>query len=225
METKLILLNIFMESEAKKEYELKKEERLQKREETSKNAKNSNSSKKLLTWFIVLIILISLGWGIKIIIDKYTPSGEDFSQSFPISGREHIDVGSVETLPEGIYNSNPPSSGPHYPDTIETGFYEKPIEDQFAIHNLEHGDIWIVYSTKVSEEVKRQLKGFTGRYVLISPRENNPTDISLVSWGRVDSFNLENGELVQKQRIRDFILRYDNKGPEQVRGGGAMGRN
>ena len=49
----------------------------------------------------------------------------------------------------------------------------------------------------------------------------NDTDIALAAWGRLDKFNLENNNFNKdnlnqiKQRIKDFILRYENKGPEK----------
>ncbi|MDO8564921.1 MAG: DUF3105 domain-containing protein, partial [bacterium] len=88
----------------------------------------------------------------------------------------------------------------------------------YAIHNLEHGDVWITYHPRVSEEIKEELKKFAFAKVLISPREANDTDIALVAWERVDKFNLDGGELPE-DRIRDFIKRYRNKGPEQIPAG------
>jgi hypothetical protein len=49
----------------------------------------------------------------------------------------------------------------------------------------------------------------------------NDTDIALAAWCRLDKFNLENNNFNKdnlnqiKQRIKDFILRYENKGPEK----------
>jgi cytoskeletal protein RodZ len=206
------------QSEAKKEYEAKKQERLEKRKDIGSSSQSKESGKKLLRWLFWLIVLALIGWWVITGVRKNIPQGEDFSQSFENAGGEHIEVGSVNTLPEGTYNSNPPSSGPHYPSTAQTGFYSEPLEDQFMIHNLEHGDIWIAYHPRISDQAKSELEDLADRYVIITPREANDFDISVMSWGRVDSFNLEGS--VPVQRVKDFILRYDNKGPESVRAGG-----
>jgi hypothetical protein len=200
------------------EYELKKQERLEKRKDFSKNAKSKEASKKSFKWLIWLIILALLAWWVVSSIRKNLPEGEDFSQALSSMGREHIALGTGSTTPEGKYNSNPPSSGPHYPNTAKTGFYDEPLEDQFIIHNLEHGDIWIAYHPRISDLARSELAKLAERYVIISPREANDFDISLVSWGRIDSFNLKSDSL-PIQRIRDFILRYDDQGPEKVRSG------
>ena len=52
---------------------------------------------------------------------------------------------------------------------------------------------------------------------MVSPRPENEGDISLIAWGRVDTFNIKNS-IVDEERITDFIRRYDNHGPEKVRG-------
>ena len=126
---------------------------------------------------------------------------------------EHIAVGSL--LLE--YNSNPPTSGPHCGQTARSGFREDSIADQNIIHNLEHGDIWISYHPRVPDEIKEELKQFGAAKVIITPREENDTDIALAAWGRLDSFDLENNTL-SKERIEDFIKRYVNKGPERIPG-------
>ena len=63
--------------------------------------------------------------------------------------------------------------------------------------------------------MKDELKKFAFSKVLISPREENETDIALVAWERVDGFNLEDGK-IPETRIRDFINRYRNQGPEKM---------
>jgi len=213
------------QSEAKKEYEAKKQERLEKRKDAGSDSKKKESGKKFVRWLVLLVILALISWWFVSGVKSNLPQDEDVSQTFENVGREHIEVGSAGTLPAGTYNSNPPSSGPHYSNTARTGFYAESLEDQFVIHNLEHGDIWIAYHPRVSDEVKKELEDLADRYVIITPRETNDFDISVVSWGRVDSFNLEEDNLLV-QRIKDFILRYDDEGPERVRsGGGHRGTN
>jgi Protein of unknown function (DUF3105) len=51
-------------------------------------------------------------------------------------------------VPEGTiigYNSNPPSSGQHYPVWANFQEYTSPIEDGYLVHDLEHGAILLLY--------------------------------------------------------------------------------
>ena len=130
----------------------------------------------------------------------------------PDAGRRHIPVGT-----EGVgYNSNPPTSGDHYPHTSEWGAYDKEIADGILIHNLEHGGIWISYKPSIPEEMKQKLEGFSkkwGRKIIVVPRSANDTDIALAAWQRLDKFNVSE---YSDERIERFIRAYRNKGPEFV---------
>ena len=163
-------------------------------------------------WILIIIILLGLvGWGIRAGVQGKAPQSPDQSVFYPAQNREHVPVGAAHSA----YNSNPPSGGWHYALTAKKQFYNEPIDDGYALHNLEHGDIWITYHPRVPQSVKDELKAFAFSRVLISPREANDTDVALVAWERVDAFNLENGEFPEG-RIQDFITRYRNKGPEKL---------
>lgn len=167
------------------------------------------------TWVIIIVILIGLaGWGITKAVQSNAPEGSDLSVFYPAQNREHIAVGAEH----GEYNSNPPSGGWHYGLTARKKFYNTPVADGYIIHNMEHGDVWIAYHPRISEEAKSALKKFAFAKIIITPREANDTDIALVVWERVDKFNLDGGPFPE-DRIRDFIKRYRNKGPEKIPAG------
>lgn len=51
-------------------------------------------------------------------------------------------------VPEGTivdYNSNPPSSGPHYPIWANFGEYPAPVQAGYLVHDLEHGAVLLLY--------------------------------------------------------------------------------
>lgn len=194
-------------------YEQKKAER-ERQKQQQKKAHSQNESKtgnKMLTYVMWIVLAALVGYGLFVWIQKAGPQGEDLSVGYEIQGRQHVEQGADHPS----YNSNPPSSGWHYASPARGGFYEEPLADEQVIHNLEHGDIWIAYHPDISDEALETLKTFAGQYVVVSPRAENEGDISLAAWGRVDTFDIENG--VDEQRINDFIKRYDNRGPEKVR--------
>ncbi len=167
-------------------------------------------------WITVVVIVIALvGWGAFVLVGKNKPAGPDLSTFYPAQNREHIAEGSQAP---GEYNSNPPSGGWHYPLTARKKFYDEPVADGYIIHNMEHGDVWIAYHPRIPQEIKEQLKKFAFAKIVISPREGNDMDIALVAWERVDKFNIE-GNPFPEDRIRDFITRYRNRGPEKIPAG------
>jgi len=189
------------------------EARVGKKEQMRREAIQKKTMKKVRNWGIAAVVVGGIVYGLYALAQSAAPQGEDFSRAVSLLEASHIPVGSP--LPE--YNSNPPSSGPHYGQTARSGFRTSAIPDENVVHNLEHGDIWIAFHPRVSEEVKNELKKFAAAKVIITPREANDTDIALVAWGRVDTFNIEGG-VVPNQRIKDFITRYVNKGPERIPG-------
>ena len=199
--------------ETKNNYEFKKREREQTRERERRQDNFAKTHKSLVRYGLWILAFVVIGYGIFLLAQTAGPDGEDFSTRYEIQGRNHIADGASH-LP---YNSNPPSSGWHYVSPARGGFYEESLPDERVIHNLEHGDIWIAYRSDISGEAKEILESFAGRYVVVSPRFENEGDISLVAWGRVDTFDIENG-VIDEGRIKDFIKRYDNRGPEKVRG-------
>ena len=196
------------------EYELRRQNKEDRREMQKKELR----SKKVKYWLIATLWVLGIGGivtlGMWLVVLRVVPEGFDYSTAHPIQGTEHIAEGSSHPA----YNSNPPSSGWHYANPALVGFYdvhEKPPFDEQVIHNLEHGDVWIAYHTRIPEAVLGDLKQFDSGKVIITSREANDTDIALVAWGRVDAFNLDGGVL-DTQRIENFIKRYANRGPERV---------
>lgn len=132
-------------------------------------------------------------------------------QSFPNQGQEH-----VTTTNHPAYNSNPPTSGWHYPKPAEWGAYKQEIPDEILIHNLEHGGIWISYKPGISQEVIEKLEDLQkkwGRKVIVAPRSANDTDIALAAWTRLDKFSVSE---FSDERAEKFIKAFRNKGPEFV---------
>lgn len=126
-------------------------------------------------------------------------------------GQEHVAAGH-----EHVYNSNPPTSGWHYPQPAEWGVYKEELADETVIHNLEHGGIWISYKPDISEEIRVKLEKFFeiyGRKIIVAPRAKNDTDIALAAWTRLDTFSASE---YSDERVDTFIKAFRNKGPEFV---------
>lgn len=158
-------------------------------------------AEKIFFWcFIFILIGGFVYWLIR--SEKNRPG-----EIFAVQGREHIAVGQSAFS----YNSNPPTSGPHYGQPADWGAYEKELPDEQVIHNLEHGDIWISYKN-IDTGTKAKLEAISSRYsksVIITPREKNDTKIAVASWGRLQKF-----EQYDEQAIITFIKANKNKSPE-----------
>jgi hypothetical protein len=68
-------------------------------------------------------------------------------QTFPSMSRQHT----LKLKPSFKYNSNPPTSGPHYPSPAVWNLYTEPVEQYRLVHNLEHGGVVVQYGSAVSK--------------------------------------------------------------------------
>ncbi len=126
-------------------------------------------------------------------------------------GQIHIAFGQ----PHPAYNSNPPTSGWHTGDQVlPWGTRRTEVPDEVAVHNLEHGGIWISYKDPSDTALAGKLEAIASRYrskVLVTPRPKNDSPIAVAAWDRLLKLNA-----YDEKRIVEFIDTYKNKGPEQV---------
>ncbi len=135
-------------------------------------------------------------------------------ETVPIQGQQHIAVG--QTHPP--YNSDPPTSGWHYDQPADAGFYETSLPDEQLVHNLEHGHVIISYDcAKLTdcEDVKAELRQLVGRFqrwkIVAVARENADAAIALTAWGRIDKM-----DSYDEDRVEAFVRRWRNRGPENT---------
>ncbi|MFZ2522776.1 MAG: DUF3105 domain-containing protein [Minisyncoccia bacterium] len=162
------------------------------------------STIKIIIWVVITFII--LGGIIYLSTRPKTPRpGEEFT----ILGQEHISIGASHAP----YNSNPPTSGPHYVQPAEWGVYQDELPDEQLIHNLEHGGIWISYKG-IDDETKSKIEALVKSYpvgLVITPRLANDSPITLASWGRLlklDDFD--------EEKIKEFLKNNVNKSPEPL---------
>lgn len=102
--------------------------------------KIQQNAKKLILPLVASILLIAF---LKWLLSPTPVVGE----SLPIQGRDHIKVGANHAP----YNSNPPTSGPHYEEPVAAGVYSTEYADENLLHSLEHGYVIISYNCEVKE--------------------------------------------------------------------------
>ena len=104
------------------------------------------------------------------------PVGE--VQELPDNGRDHVICAS--------YERTPPASGAHFPAWQNCGVYARPIQNQTAVHSLEHGAVWAAYQpgldASVLQAMTDQLK--SERFALAAPYPGLQNPIVLTAWTR-----------------------------------------
>lgn len=124
-------------------------------------------------------------------------------------------------VPEGQtveYSTVPPTSGDHWSQWTECGFYPEGLPDERITHNLEHGIIVVNYNLETADEVGilRDTVEDIELYedwglIRFYPRISVGT-VSLSAWGVLDTMSD-----IDHDRIDRFFNAYaGNLGPEEI---------
>jgi hypothetical protein len=127
-------------------------------------------------------------------------------------GREHLEVGA--RVPVGYYNSTPPTSGDHAPDSERCGSFESAIAPEVQVHNLEHGFVIINYDLEEQDqidELTQLAEGLPGwpNYYILAPYPDLEQPVTLTAWTTIQGL-----ETVDGDAIRTFANAYRSFGPE-----------
>ena len=144
--------------------------------------------------------------------------GENEETAMPANYREEDRAQSPpENPPEGVrtypattngnyeppiyYEQDPPTNGDHAPYWQRCGFYSTPIENEAAVHSLDHGAVWITYRPDLPQEELDTLRNLAREaYVLVSPYEGLRTPVIVTAWR--NQLDLEG---TNDPRLRQFV--------------------
>jgi hypothetical protein len=91
------------------------------------------------------------------------------------------------------YSVTPPVGGPHVFEWMNCGIYTKPVPSERAVHDLEHGAVWITYRPALAKAEVDTLKALAlkqsklsgNRYLDLTPwaSADLPSPIVISAWG------------------------------------------
>lgn len=102
-------------------------------------------------------------------------------ETFPDMGIEHLAPG----VPAPVYNSDPPTSGPHAQSPAPCGIYRRPVDDTAQLHSMKHGVVVIQYDPDLAQDQIESLEGINwspAAEMIVAPRLNNPAPVALTAW-------------------------------------------
>ena len=130
-------------------------------------------------------------------------------------------------VPEGTsiqYTTNPPSSGAHYPIWAHFLEYDKPIDDGYLVHSLEHGAVLILYKCEPAQcaSIAASLRAVRDAVptdplcaspdrvrVILAPRPANDAPIAAAAWGWTYK-----ADCVEPASLLQFVKDHYAKAPE-----------
>jgi hypothetical protein len=82
------------------------------------------------------------------------------------------------------YPTTPPAGGPHDQVWLDCGVYDEPVRDENAVHDLEHGTVWITYRPDLAADDVAALEDALPQNGILSPYDGLPAPVVVTVWGR-----------------------------------------
>lgn len=185
-----------------------KSKRQQRQEHQSKQKFKNN-----LIWSGIGVIILTL---LGLVIWQGVRPARGESVQIMVSN-PHIPVDSDP----GQYNSDPPTSGPHYAEEARAGFFENnnyQFPAGYLVHNLEHGYVIFWYNcnlldesgcTDLKAQIKTTMDDLGGIKLVAYPWPSLEVPLAMTSWGRLQRF-----ETFDSEQAKAFYRANLNRAPE-----------
>lgn len=185
-----------------------KSKRQQMREKNQRQRLSSNIVKGVIGIAVLAVIGVFIWQGTRPLEGEAIPV---------MANSQHIPTDSDP----GQYNSNPPTSGPHYAEEAETGFYDENIYNYpagYLVHNLEHGYVIFWYNCDILDEegcselktkIRSVMDELGGVKMIAYPWNSIDVPLVMTSWGRLQRFESFDSELAKAYYRANL-----NKAPE-----------
>jgi hypothetical protein len=107
------------------------------------------------------------------------------------------------------YDRHPPAGGDHNPVPVKCGFYDKPVPDEFVVHSMEKGAVWLAYRAELPPADLEVIHNVAraNPEVVATPYTDLPDGVAVVAsaWGRQLGLPSAND-----QRLTAFVAAYQN---------------
>lgn len=124
--------------------------------------------------------------------------------------------GGLHTTDPVPYEQTPPVGGQHFEAWLKCGVYDTPVPNEAAVHDLEHGVVWIAYDAEaLSSEQVATLEDSLPEQGIMSPYPGLQAPVVVSAWER----QLELDD-VADPRLAEFADAYEGgeQAPERAVG-------
>ena len=134
----------------------------------------------------LLVLIAVLGW--QLYQAQQPPKGGDPHNDIPAlqAVKTYDYVGGDHTDKPVQYTETPPAGGPHDPVWDDCGAYPAPPRNENAVHDLEHGTVWIAYRpdlpTSDVATLQSALDAVKDDKTILSPYPDLPAPVVITVW-------------------------------------------
>ncbi|MDF1606317.1 DUF3105 domain-containing protein [Nocardioides sp. YIM 152315] len=117
--------------------------------------------------------------------------------------RAYDDLPVEHTRDDVDYPQRPAVGGEHDPTWLDCGVYDEPVREENAVHDLEHGTVWISYDPDLGADDVERLADQLPQNGILAPYPGLSAPVVATVWGR--QLELEGAD---DPRLPLFIRRY-----------------
>ncbi len=159
---------------------------------------------RLLLTGLLALVLLGVATGVPVVAaddrDASGPGGVTLDAVLV-----YPDLQPSHTRADVDYAQVPPAGGPHNPAWLGCGVYDAPVPDENAVHDLEHGSVWITHAPGLDAFSVRTLAEALPPDGIMSPYAGLPAPIVVTVWGR--QLRLERAD---DPRLALFVAEYSD---------------
>src|SRR5690348_8879847 len=103
---------------------------------------------------VAAVLLVAAAVAVPLLLTQQ--GADDIAREGPVNLDDveiHDDLDPAHTPEDVDYPQSPPAGGPHDPVWLDCGVYEEPVREENAVHDLEHGTVWITYDPEAGVDV------------------------------------------------------------------------
>ncbi|KRE96077.1 hypothetical protein ASG76_03250 [Nocardioides sp. Soil774] len=118
------------------------------------------------------------------LVDRVIRGGETAQRVLDLSAVRTFDVPDrSHTTLDVLYPQSPPVGGSHAPIWLDCGVYDEPVRDENAVHDLEHGAVWITHDPDLAADDVEQLAAQLPDNGIMSPYAGLDAPVVVTVWG------------------------------------------
>jgi hypothetical protein len=136
---------------------------------------------------VTLVIALVAVVGVLIYREAQRQNDIEAAAKAPIQGVQSFDKLSRNHVETPVtYPQTPPVGGDHSPVWLNCGIYSSPVKNENAVHDLEHGAVWVTYQPTLPAAQLEKLKTLAraNNYMTLSPYPGIKTPVVATAWGK-----------------------------------------
>lgn len=128
---------------------------------------------------VAVAIVVALAVAVPMLVNEEEPVPRDLAAVKSYDG-----LSNKHTTDDVDYPQSPPVGGQHAPVWLDCGVYDQPLREENAVHDLEHGTVWISYDPDLDADDVDALADELPQNGILAPYPDLTAPVVVTVWGR-----------------------------------------